>query len=228
MEINAKTSLHPNAASDSDVTHILREIDALETRLYSRFTEIERQLEDYEKVYLQVVRKTIEDIRVENEESMEAIQLDLEVLRQKVRTKSLDLEAAQITEQGLTDMTISCQVTLTAEELERYVRQHIVRNVVLPSTSLHLDDSEDERVLFALSAKGDTGIPFAEVIQRAYDERKKTEEDMEMSAEDIAVEETVSEKKNAMGSAGRLLAATMSVVAVGVMTRYVVSRLVHS
>lgn len=228
MEIGSKAGpSHPSLSlplNNESVSQVLRSIDALEARLYSIFSEIEHHLEDCERTSIQAIHKTIEDIRVENEESMEAVQLDLELLRQKVRNQSLALDAAQLLQPELTDAIISCKINLNAEKFTRYLLENIERTIKLPSTCLNLQEDEDERVLFAISARGEEGIPFATVLQNAnITESSQSSEEIvgEPEEEDRTTE---GEKQR---TAGRLLVVTLCVIAVGVTTRFIVSRLVQ-
>ena len=228
MEIGSKTgSSHPSLSlplNSESVSQVLRSIDALEVRLYSIFSEIEHHLEDCERTSIQAIHKTIEDIRVENEESMEAVQLDLELLRQKVRNQSIALDAAQLLQPELTDAIISCKINLNADKLTNYLLENIERTIKLPSTCLHLQEDEDERVLFAISARGEEGIPFATVLQNAnITESSQSLEEIEGETE----EEEGTPEGEKQGTAGRLLVVTLCVIAVGVTTRFIVSRLVQ-
>ena len=227
MEIAGKTGAFPPSSSES-TAQVLRSLDALESRLCSIFSDIEQQLEDCERTSIQAIHKTIEDIRVENEESMEAVQLDLELLRQRVKSQSLALDSVQILQPELTEAIISCKISLNPVKLANFVLENIERTIKLPSTSLHLQESEDERVLFALSARGEEGIPFATVLQNAHiTESSESQRETEGQIEGETEEEEPTPEGEKPGRAVRLLAVTVCMVAVGVATRFIVSRLVQ-
>lgn len=231
MEIGGKTGSFSGLSPSEDTAQVLRSLDALESRLCSMFSEIEQQLEDCERTSIQAIHKTIEDIRVENEESMEAVQLDLELLRQRVKNQSLVLDSVQILQPELTEAIIACKIKLNPAKMTTFLLENIERTIKLPSTSLHLQENEDERVLFALSARGEEGIPFAAVLQNARvtessDSRRETEEETGEIERETEEEETPHEGEK-LGRVGRLLAVTVCMVAVGAATRFIVSRLVQ-
>lgn len=114
-------------------------IEALEARLFRSFGEIEGELDEWERKLVAAVRRTIEDIRVENVESMEAVQLDLEVLRHKL-SSSTDLPS--VLKQLYSANCIEHSITLDTALVKKLISDRVQVNYRLPSTCVKTGDSE--------------------------------------------------------------------------------------
>jgi hypothetical protein len=146
---NAGASTASNSLLDISETALepsedprLRAIETLETRMFRGFGEIEGELDDWERRLVECVRRTIEEIRVENVESMEAVQLDLEVLRHKVSSQSSH-ESPGFIDQLNSAVCIDTSFDLDLPAFRKLITDHLKVTYRLPSATIKLQESDD-------------------------------------------------------------------------------------
>ena len=120
----------------------LRAIETLETRMFRGFGEIEGELDDWERRLVECVRRTVEEIRVENVESMEAVQLDLEVLRHKVSSQSSH-ESPGFIDQLNSAVCIDTSFDLDLPAFHKLITDHLRVTYRLPSATIKLPESDN-------------------------------------------------------------------------------------
>lgn len=118
----------------------LRGIETLETRLFRGFGEIEVELDDWERKLVECVRRTIEEIRVENVESMEAVQLDLEVLRHKVTSQSPQ-DSPDFLDQLHSAVCIDASFALDLPLFRKFITDRLKVTYRLPSATVKLQEN---------------------------------------------------------------------------------------
>lgn len=148
---------------DKDAIH---RIDKLEKELYAVFVEVERKIDQCEKEIQMTVGNVFREIRMENAESMEAVQLDLELLRQKV-TAGEGLEISH--DNWNIDNLVTTRLTVNTAKVEKYLSQHLYVRFRLPSAKQkeRLPTSLGTSLLFDSEDMKDDGslFPFEDVIK---------------------------------------------------------------
>jgi len=146
---NTGTSTASNSLLDISETALepsedprLRGIETLETRLFRGFGEIEMELDDWERKLVECVRRTVEEIRIENVESMEAVQLDLEVLRHKVTSQSSQ-DSPDFLEQLHSTVCIDTSFALDLPLFRKFITDRLKVTYRLPSATVKLGYSEN-------------------------------------------------------------------------------------
>lgn len=147
-------------------TSLLR-LDQLEKDLFAAFVDIQRRIDQCEKSVQMTVANVFREIRLENEESMQAVQLDLELLRQRI-VAGEEIEDYQ--SRWKVGKLVSCRLGVDAEKVEKYLLQHLKVHISLPSGKLkdRIPTSMDNSLLFdPMEVRNDPAVfPFEEVLKQ--------------------------------------------------------------
>ena len=145
----------------------LYRLDQLEKDLFAAFVDIQRQIDQCEKSVQITVANVFREIRLGNEESMQAVQLDLELLRQRIMAGE---EIEDCKNGWNVGKLVSCRLGVDAEKVEKYLLQHLKVHISLPSGQLkdRIPTSMDNSLLFdPMEVRNDpTVFPFEEVLKR--------------------------------------------------------------
>lgn len=145
----------------------LQRIDQLETDLFATFVDIQRKLDLCEKSVQTAVANAFREIRLGNDESVEAVQCDLELMRDRVRSGEVLTDCHSVWSVG---KLASCRLDVDVEKVEKYLTQHLKVHISLPSAKLkdRIPTSMSNSLLFdPIEVRNDpTVFPFEEILKR--------------------------------------------------------------
>ena len=144
----------------------MQRIDQLETDLFAAFVDVQKKLDHCEKSVQTAVANVFREIRLSNEESVEAVQFDLERMRQRVNSGEVIADCNEWSVGKL----VSCRLDVDADKVEKYLSHHLKVHISLPSAKLRdcIPMSMDNSLLFdPVEVRNDPAIfPFEEVLKR--------------------------------------------------------------
>ena len=185
-----KLSLSDIEEPPSPSSAVLARINQLEQQLYSCYSDVQQKLEQCEKTLQSVVSKVFNDVKTANVESFDAVQLDLELLRQKVRNREIELtpeNPVRFIDELSVESLVVCSMSIDVRKVTNYLTNNLKFHFKLPSLCL-IPQSEnspqvDNSILFeAAGTRADTGgalFPFEELLREKEERAKRRASTME-------------------------------------------------
>lgn len=228
-----------NLSDNPTEDHILKSIDGLEVRIYRVFSEIEQQLNECEMELISSVKKVFHEIRDDNVECMEAVQLDLEVLRQRVLYHEFDCsgDPLELLDTLPPSSILHCAIQCGGAELRAFLSERTKLSFKLPTASLHLNNADAvsasaECLKFETPKESEKKTTFAvdepekeSELRTSAETPKRTSRRTKSIAKGTPTPDSKQQRSGRYGLPAFLLMSTATALTAGVLVHQAVSRL---